>query len=120
MDILASHFIVLSFCEWNFFSDFSSLFASLCLNQFLSCLSVFFLSFATREGTMPSGLGASYRSLADDVYRSTTISERDKFSVLESVKKAFNFTSFSAQALTRRSEPLISRSESSQPVVSNR
>ncbi|CAH0380653.1 unnamed protein product [Bemisia tabaci] len=69
---------------------------------------------------MPSGLGASYRSLADDVYRSTTISERDKFSVLESVKKAFNFTSFSAQALTRRSEPLISRSESSQPVVSNR
>ncbi|XP_046389384.1 protein NDRG3 isoform X3 [Ischnura elegans] len=39
---------------------------------------------------MPSGLGTSYRSLADDVYRSTTVAE-NKFSVIDSVKKAFNF-----------------------------
>ncbi|KAK6627229.1 hypothetical protein RUM44_009706 [Polyplax serrata] len=38
---------------------------------------------------MPSGIGGSYMSLADDVYKSTTVSE-EKFSVMESVKKAFN------------------------------
>ncbi|EEB17634.1 hypothetical protein Phum_PHUM475470 [Pediculus humanus corporis] len=38
---------------------------------------------------MPSGIGGSYRSLGEDVYRSTTVS-KEKFSVVESVKKAFN------------------------------
>lgn len=38
---------------------------------------------------MPSGIGGSYRSLAEDVYKTTTMSE-EKFSVMESVKKAFN------------------------------
>lgn len=41
---------------------------------------------------MPSGIGGSYRSLADDVvYKSTTVAEA-KFSMMESVKKAFSFT----------------------------
>lgn len=39
---------------------------------------------------MPSGIGGSYRSLADDVYKSTTVAEA-KFSMMESVKKVFNF-----------------------------
>lgn len=59
---------------------------------------------------MPSGLGASYRSLADDVYKSTTIPDA-KFSVMESVKKVFSFT-----ANTKRSEPLIEK-DAPQPVV---
>ena len=64
------------------------------------------LRFARTQATgiMPSGLGASYRSLADDVYKTTTIAE-NKFSVIESVKKAFNF----AGPQTRRSDPLILR-----------
>jgi len=53
---------------------------------------------------MPSGIGTSYRSLADDVYKSTTI-EENKFSVIETVKKAFSFVG----PQTRRSDPLIVR-----------
>ncbi|XP_023726929.1 protein NDRG3 isoform X4 [Cryptotermes secundus] len=53
---------------------------------------------------MPSGIGTSYRSLADDVYKSTTI-EENKFSVIETVKKAFSF----AGPQTRRSDALILR-----------
>jgi hypothetical protein len=53
---------------------------------------------------MPSGIGTSYRSLAADVYKSTTI-EENKFSVIETVKKAFSF----AGPQTRRSDPLIVR-----------
>jgi len=55
---------------------------------------------------MPSGMGTSYRSLADDVYKSTTI-EENKFSVIETVKKAFSF----AGPQTRRSDPLIVRAQ---------
>uniref|UniRef100_A0A0A9Y7U1 Protein NDRG3 n=2 Tax=Lygus hesperus TaxID=30085 RepID=A0A0A9Y7U1_LYGHE len=63
---------------------------------------------------MPGGLGASYRSLAGDVYKSTTAAAPDaagagKFSVLESVKKAFSFNS------PRSSEPLIPDRE--QPII---
>ncbi|XP_075228821.1 misexpression suppressor of KSR 2 isoform X2 [Lycorma delicatula] len=60
---------------------------------------------------MPAGLGASYRSLTGDIYKTTTIAE-NKFSVIESVKKAFSFTSNN----NRRSEPLIEKQE---PVVVN-
>jgi hypothetical protein len=44
---------------------------------------------------MPAGLGASYSSLSEDVYKSTTTSTSnpDKFSVLDSMKKAFQFAS---------------------------
>jgi hypothetical protein len=45
---------------------------------------------------MPAGLGASYSSLSEDaVYKSTTTTATspDKFSVLDSVKKAFQFAS---------------------------
>lgn len=59
---------------------------------------------AQATGNMPSGLGTSYRSLADDVYKSTTV-EENKFSVIETVKKAFSF----AGPQTRRSDPLIVR-----------
>ncbi|KAG8227430.1 hypothetical protein J437_LFUL000439 [Ladona fulva] len=51
---------------------------------------------------MPSGLGTSYRSLADDVYRSTTVAE-NKFSVIDSVKKAFSFNTSPA----RRTDTVI-------------
>ena len=66
----------------------------------------FFFTFARAQATenMPSGIGSSYRSLADDVYKSTTI-EENKFSVIETVKKAFSF----AGPQTRRSDPLIVR-----------
>ncbi|XP_054274004.1 protein NDRG3 isoform X3 [Macrosteles quadrilineatus] len=60
---------------------------------------------------MPGGLGASYRSLADDVYKTTTIPD-NKFSVVESVKKVFSFT-----ANQKRSEPLIAKEP--QPVITN-
>lgn len=53
--------------------------------------------------SMPGGLGASYRSLADDVYKSTTMPD-NKFSVVESVKKVFSFS-----ANQKRSEPLIEK-----------
>ncbi|KAK7873968.1 hypothetical protein R5R35_012972 [Gryllus longicercus] len=59
---------------------------------------------------MPSGIGASYRSLADDVYKSTTVAE-NKFSVIESVKKAFSFSSGGA---ARRSDPLLTRTDAQQ------
>jgi hypothetical protein len=49
-------------------------------------------------------MGTSYRSLADEVYKSTTI-EENRFSVIETVKKAFSF----AGPQTRRSEALILR-----------
>ncbi|XP_063244988.1 protein NDRG3 isoform X2 [Bacillus rossius redtenbacheri] len=56
---------------------------------------------------MPSGVGASYRSLADDVYKSTTI-EENKFSMLESVKKVFSFANpGTPTTTTSRSEPLV-------------
>lgn len=55
---------------------------------------------------MPSGLGGSYRSLADDVYKSTTVAE-NKFNMIESVKKAFSFVAPS----NGRSDPLIVRDE---------
>jgi len=61
---------------------------------------------------MPGGLGASYRSLADDVYKTTTIPD-NKFSVVESVKKVFSFT-----ANQKRSEPLIQKEP--QPVVTRK
>lgn len=56
---------------------------------------------------MPSGIGASYRSLTGNVYKSTTIAE-NKFSMIDSFKKAFSFTP------NQRSELLI---EKEQPVV---
>ncbi|PSN57965.1 hypothetical protein C0J52_00278 [Blattella germanica] len=62
---------------------------------------------------MPSGIGTSYRSLADDVYKTTTIAE-NKFSVLDSVKKAFTFAGGSQP---RRSDPLILRVENEPRVV---
>ncbi|XP_034254500.1 protein NDRG3 isoform X2 [Thrips palmi] len=55
---------------------------------------------------MPSGLGGSYRSLADDVYKSTTVAE-NKFNMIESVKKAFSFVAPS----NGRSDPLIVRDD---------
>uniref|UniRef100_A0A1B6LBZ6 Protein NDRG3 n=2 Tax=Graphocephala atropunctata TaxID=36148 RepID=A0A1B6LBZ6_9HEMI len=61
---------------------------------------------------MPGGLGASYRSLADDVYKSTTIPD-NKFNMMESVKKVFSFT-----VNQRRSEPLIEKEP--QPVVTRK
>ncbi|XP_054274001.1 protein NDRG3 isoform X1 [Macrosteles quadrilineatus] len=61
---------------------------------------------------MPGGLGASYRSLADDVYKTTTIPD-NKFSVVESVKKVFSFT-----ANQKRSEPLIAKEP--QPVITKK
>uniref|UniRef100_A0A1B6H4L6 Protein NDRG3 n=2 Tax=Cuerna arida TaxID=1464854 RepID=A0A1B6H4L6_9HEMI len=60
---------------------------------------------------MPGGLGASYRSLADDVYKTTTIPD-NKFNMMESVKKVFSFT-----ANQRRSEPLIEKEP--QPTVTS-
>lgn len=57
---------------------------------------------------MPSGPGAAYRSLADGVYKSTTVPD-NKFSVVESVKKVFSFTA------SQRSEPLIEKEP--QPVI---
>jgi hypothetical protein len=43
---------------------------------------------------MPAGLGASYSSLSEDVYKSTTTAASpDKFNVLDSMKKAFQFAS---------------------------
>lgn len=56
---------------------------------------------------MPSGIGASYRSLTGNVYKSTTIAE-NKFSMIDSLKKAFTFTP------NQRPELLI---EKEQPVV---
>uniref|UniRef100_A0A1B6J8Q5 Protein NDRG3 n=3 Tax=Homalodisca liturata TaxID=320908 RepID=A0A1B6J8Q5_9HEMI len=64
------------------------------------------------EGSMPGGLGASYRSLADDVYKTTTIPD-NKFNMMESVKKVFSFT-----VNQRRSEPLIEKEP--QPVVTRK
>jgi len=61
---------------------------------------------------MPSGLGTSYRSLADDVYKSTTI-EENKFSVIETVKKAFSF----AGPQTRRSDPPLIVKTQNEPRV---
>ncbi|KAG8323179.1 Protein ndrg3 [Homalodisca vitripennis] len=61
---------------------------------------------------MPGGLGASYRSLADDVYKTTTIPD-NKFNMMESVKKVFSFT-----VNQRRSEPLIEKEP--QPVVTRK
>ncbi|KAK3921320.1 Tol-Pal system protein TolB [Frankliniella fusca] len=55
---------------------------------------------------MPSGLGGSYRSLADDVYKSTTVAE-NKFNMIESVKKAFSFVAPG----NGRSDPLIVRDD---------
>ncbi|GLG92493.1 Uncharacterized protein GBIM_00181 [Gryllus bimaculatus] len=51
-----------------------------------------------------------HRSLADDVYKSTTVAE-NKFSVIESVKKAFSFSSGGA---ARRSDPLLTRTDAQQ------
>ncbi|XP_024080950.1 uncharacterized protein LOC112126321 isoform X2 [Cimex lectularius] len=53
---------------------------------------------------MPGGLGASYRSLTGDVYKTTTTNNETKFSVIETVKKAFSFTNSQKQ-----SEPLIGK-----------
>nr|CAD7257755.1 unnamed protein product [Timema shepardi] len=61
---------------------------------------------------MPAGVGGSYRSLADDVYKSTTVAE-NKFSVLESVKKAFSFAG--GPSPPARSEPLLASSEAGEP-----
>ncbi|XP_049785648.1 protein NDRG3 isoform X3 [Schistocerca cancellata] len=61
---------------------------------------------------MPTGLGASYRSLSDDVYKTTTVAE-NRFSVLESVKKAFSLAG--AGSGPRRSEPLLSAQVHGQP-----
>nr|CAD7589732.1 unnamed protein product [Timema genevievae] len=61
---------------------------------------------------MPAGVGGSYRSLADDVYKSTTVAEH-KFSVLESVKKAFSFAG--GPSPPARSEPLLASSEAGEP-----
>ncbi|XP_073973014.1 misexpression suppressor of KSR 2 isoform X2 [Rhodnius prolixus] len=61
---------------------------------------------------MPGGLGASYRSLTGDVYKSTTVnnSSDNKFNVIESVKKAFSFASSQ-----KHSEPLLTQKD--QPVI---
>lgn len=59
---------------------------------------------------MPSGIGASYRSLTGNVYKSTTIAE-NKFSMIDSFKKAFTF------APNQKPELLI---EKDQPVVITR
>lgn len=72
-----------------------------------------FPTFLFFKAIMPSGVGGSYRSLADDVYKSTTVAE-NKFSVIESVKRAFNF----AAPGTGRSDPLILRNDNHpQPTV---
>ncbi|XP_021924588.1 protein NDRG3 isoform X2 [Zootermopsis nevadensis] len=63
-------------------------------------------------GNMPSGIGSSYRSLADDVYKTTTI-EENKFSVIETMKRAFSL----AGPQTRRSDPLILRAQCEPRVV---
>ncbi|CAH1390486.1 unnamed protein product [Nezara viridula] len=55
---------------------------------------------------MPGGLGSSYRSLTGDVYRPTTVYNETKFSVLESMKKAFSFTSNQ-----KTSEPLLNKDQ---------
>lgn len=58
------------------------------------------------KGAMPGGLGSSYRSLTGDVYRPTTVYNETKFSVLESMKKAFSFTSNQ-----KSSEPLLNKDQ---------
>lgn len=67
---------------------------------------------------MPSGIGGSYRSLADDVvYKSTTVAEA-KNSMMESVKKAFNFAGNS-----RKMDPYILSEEErtdKKPIVVSR
>ncbi|KAL0104339.1 hypothetical protein PUN28_017222 [Cardiocondyla obscurior] len=71
---------------------------------------------------MPAGTGASYRSLGDlgeDVYKSTTIVDQTQTtgqSVLESVKKAFNFTSSKTEM--RKKDPLIEDRRDSASIVS--
>lgn len=66
---------------------------------------------------MPSGIGGSYRSLADDVYKSTTVAEA-KNSMMESVKKAFSFAGNS-----RKMDPYILSEEErtdKKPIVVSR
>ncbi|XP_039286803.1 LOW QUALITY PROTEIN: protein NDRG3 [Nilaparvata lugens] len=60
---------------------------------------------------MPAGLGASYRSLSGDVYKTTTVPE-NKNGVMESLKKALNFNSNN-----KRSEPLIEKEQTPAAVV---
>uniref|UniRef100_A0A1B6CKS7 Protein NDRG3 n=1 Tax=Clastoptera arizonana TaxID=38151 RepID=A0A1B6CKS7_9HEMI len=55
---------------------------------------------------MPASIGASYRSLTGDIYKSTTVAE-NKFSMIQSVKKVFTFTNNN-----KRSEPLIEKEQS--------
>lgn len=74
--------------------------------------SLFAFARAQATGNMPSGIGSSYRSLADDVYKTTTI-EENKFSVIETMKRAFSL----AGPQTRRSDPLILRAECEPRVV---
>ncbi|RZF40877.1 hypothetical protein LSTR_LSTR003387 [Laodelphax striatellus] len=62
---------------------------------------------------MPAGLGASYRSLSGDVYKTTTVPE-NKNGVMESLKKALNFNS---TASTKRSEPLIEKDQPAAVVI---
>ncbi|KAG5311429.1 NDRG3 protein, partial [Acromyrmex insinuator] len=70
---------------------------------------------------MPAGTGASYRSLGDlgeDVYKSTTIVDQTQTtgqSVLESVKKAFSFTS--PKTDMRKKDPLIEDRRESVSIV---
>ncbi|XP_023290339.1 protein NDRG3 isoform X2 [Orussus abietinus] len=71
---------------------------------------------------MPSGIGASYRSLGDlgeDVYKSTTIVDQTQTtgqSVLESVKKAFSFAAPKVEL--RKKDPLIDDRRESVSIVS--
>ncbi|BET02868.1 Ndr family [Nesidiocoris tenuis] len=68
---------------------------------------------------MPGGLGTSYRSLAGDVYKTTTTpapanGSSDKFNVIETMKKAFSFST-NAPSPTSVAEPLIA--DRGQPVI---
>ncbi|XP_018404323.1 PREDICTED: protein NDRG3 isoform X1 [Cyphomyrmex costatus] len=70
---------------------------------------------------MPAGTGASYRSLGDlgeDVYKTTTIVDQTQTtsqSVLESMKKAFSFTSPKTEM--RKKDPLIEDRRESASIV---
>lgn len=75
---------------------------------------------------MPAGLGASYSSLSEDVYKSTTTAAApDKFNVLDSMKKAFqyNYKAGARAALTRQSNSLDTVSlhtDEPRPIITSR
>lgn len=75
---------------------------------------------------MPAGLGASYSSLSEDVYKSTTTAAApDKFNVLDSMKKAFqyNYKVGARAALTRQSNSLDTVSlhtDEPRPIITSR